>query len=75
VVELEGVRAAPELRRYRPSSIDYVREMSIVRNNGGRTVVLSTPQATCYQVRIPIWGLAASGNERTANIYIDLKPR
>jgi hypothetical protein len=75
VVELDGVRNAPDLRGYRPSNIDLVREISIVRNDGGRAVVLTTPQATCYQVRIPVWGLAADGDERSASIFIDLKQR
>jgi hypothetical protein len=26
-------------------------------------------------VRIPIWGQSATGSERKAEIYIDLKPR
>jgi hypothetical protein len=75
VLELDGVRDAPGLRRYRPSSIDFVKELSIVPDGGGRTVVLSIPQGTCYQMRIPIWGSAASGKEQAAKIYLDLKQR
>ena len=36
---------------------------------------MTTPAAICYQVRIPVWSKAATGDERKAEIYIDLKPR
>jgi hypothetical protein len=37
--------------------------------------VIAAPEATCYQVRIPIWSKAASGSEKKAQIFVDLKPR
>jgi len=73
VVRLDGVREAPDLRRYRPSSTTLVREMSVVPGQGTRTVVLSVTEDTCYQMRIPVWGASASGKERTAEVYIDLR--
>jgi hypothetical protein len=45
------------------------------KSNGGYTAVITTPAAICYQVRIPVWSKAATGNEQRAEIYIDLKPR
>ena len=73
VVRLDGVRDAPNLRGYRPSSTRLARELSIVRGPGSRTVVIATPKDTCYQVRVPIWGAAAKGNEDKAKVFIDLK--
>ena len=52
---------------------ELVREMSIVRKGTGWAVVITSPKSTCYQVRIPIWGPSATGKERKAEIYIDLK--
>ncbi len=72
VVDLDGVRGAPRLIRFKPKSIDLVKQMSIVKSVGGRTVVLSAPQGTCYQMRIPVWGANARGNEKKAEIFIDL---
>ncbi|MEA2026032.1 MAG: hypothetical protein U9O18_05015, partial [Chloroflexota bacterium] len=72
VVRLDGVRDAPDLRGYRPST-DLVKELSIVRDGGSRVVILSTALDTCYQMRIPIWGPSATGNEDRAKVYIDLK--
>ena len=52
-----------------------MRQLSIFKSNGGYSVSITTPSAICYQVRIPVWGKAATGNEKSAQIYIDLKPR
>lgn len=73
VIHLDGVRDGPELRGYRPSSTDLARELSVVRDDDGRSVILSTPADTCYQMRIPVWGPSASGKERRAEVYIDLR--
>ena len=75
VVRLGGVRDAPGLQGYRPKGLDLVKELSVVRDNGGRTVVISSPADTCYQVRIPIWGPGATGDENNAKVYIDLKAK
>jgi hypothetical protein len=73
VVRLDGVREGPDLRGYRPSGTDLARELSVVRSDRGRTVIISVPPGTCYQLRIPVWGASASGNEARAQVYIDLK--
>jgi hypothetical protein len=75
VIQLAGVREAPNLRGYRPSSTELVRELSIVRGSGSRTVIISGPRDTCYQMRVPVWGPSASGKEVRAEIYIDLKEK
>jgi hypothetical protein len=74
-LEINGIDDAPSLYNFRPSSLDYVKQISVVKTNGSWTVVIAAPQATCYQVRIPIWSTAATGKERSAEIFIDLKPR
>ncbi len=73
VVDLDGVRKAPDLRRYRPSSTNIIKELSIVPDGGSRTAVISTARGTCYQVRVPIFGPSATGKEKKAEVYIDLK--
>ena len=75
VLEIDGIDDAPSLYNFQPSSLDYLKQISIVKTNGRWTVVLASPLATCYQVRVPIWSSAATGNEKSAQIYIDLKPR
>jgi hypothetical protein len=72
VIRLDGVRDGPDLRGYRPSNMDLASELSVVRDGDGRSVILSTPADTCYQMRIPVWGASASGKERRAEVYIDL---
>ncbi len=73
VVQLDGVRDAPNLRAYRPTSTAISRELSIVRDGRSRTVVLAVPGNACYQVRVPVFGPSASGNEGRAEVFIDLK--
>jgi hypothetical protein len=75
VVRLDGVREGPDLRGYRPSGTDLARELSVVRDDRGRVVIISVPPGTCYQLRIPVWGDSASGEEARAEVYIDLKER
>jgi hypothetical protein len=75
VVDLDGVREAPRLRAFRPSGLDLVREVSVVRSDGGTSVVIAAPQRTCYELRIPIWGPNATGKEQQAQVFIDLKQR
>jgi hypothetical protein len=75
VVRLDGVRDAPNLFRYRPSGLDLVKEVSVAKDGSGRAVVISAPPQTCYQMRIPVWGANASGKEKKAEIFIDLKQR
>ena len=75
VLDIDGIDDSPTLVNYEPSSLDYVRQVSIFKSSGGYSTVITTPSAICYQVRIPIWSRAATGNERKAEIYIDLKPR
>jgi hypothetical protein len=75
VVRLDGVRDAPNLFNYRPKELDLVKEVSVVKDGNGRAVVISSPQQTCYQMRIPVWGPSASGKERKAQVFIDLKQR
>jgi hypothetical protein len=75
IVRLDGVRDGPDLRGYRPSGTDLARELSVVPYDGGRTVIISVPPDTCYQLRIPVWGASASGEEARAEVYIDLKER
>ena len=75
VLGIDGIDDAPTLFNFKPSSLDYVKQLSIFKSNGGYTTVIAAPEGTCYQVRIPIWSAAATGNERKAEIYIDLKPR
>jgi hypothetical protein len=75
IVRLDGVRDGPDLRGYRPSGTDLARELSVVPYDGGRTVIISVPPDTCYQLRIPVWGASASGEEARAEVYIDLQER
>ena len=75
VVKLDGVRDAPNLYSYRPKSLDYLKEVSLVRDGNGRALVLSSPQGTCYQVRIPVWAANATGKERKAEVFVDLRPK
>ena len=73
VVNLEGVRQAPNLRGYRPSATNIVKEFSLVRDGRSRSAVISTSRGTCYQVRVPVFGSSASGKERNAEVFIDLR--
>lgn len=75
VVRLDGITDAPDLRSYRPTAVALVRELSIARGGGSRTVILSTTQDTCYQVRVPVWSNSATGRERRAEIFVDLEER
>ena len=73
VVELDGITDAPNIRGYRPSGVNLVKEISLVKRGNGRALVVSAPLGTCYQMRIPVWGANASGKEQRAEIFIDLK--
>ena len=73
VVQLDGVRDAPNLRAYRPTSTAISKELSIVRDGRSRTVVVAVPGNACYQVRVPVFGPSAAGNEGRAEVFIDLK--
>jgi hypothetical protein len=73
VVRMNGLKSAPTLLGYRPSSTDIIKEFSLVKDGRSRAAVLSTLADTCYQVRVPIFGPSATGKERKAQIYIDLK--
>ncbi|MEX1345561.1 MAG: hypothetical protein AB1Z63_12930 [Candidatus Limnocylindrales bacterium] len=75
VLGIDGIDDAPTLFNFRPSSLDYIRQVSIFKSSGGYTAVITTPAAICYEVRVPVWSQAATGNERKAEIYVDLKPR
>ncbi len=75
VVRLDGVRDAPNLFRYRPNDLDLIKEVSVVKDGAGRAVVISVPKDTCYQMRIPVWGPNATGNERKAEVFIDFKTK
>ena len=75
VLDIDGIDDSPTLFNFEPSNLDYMRQLSIFKSNGGYTTAITTPSAICYQVRIPVWSNAATGNERTAQIYVDLKPR
>lgn len=75
VIRLDGIRQAPDLRRYRPSAMELARELSVVSGKGSRTVIISGPPDICYEMRIPVWGPSASGKERRAEIYIDLREK
>jgi len=73
VVRMEGVKNAPNLLAYRPSSTDIIKELSIVKDGKSRTAVLGVTREACYQVRVPVFGSSATGKERKAEVYIDLK--
>jgi hypothetical protein len=75
VLDIDGIDDAPTLFGYKPSGLDYVKQVWIFKSKGGYTMTLTAPQATCYQVRIPVWSSAATGTEKKAQIYIDLQPR
>jgi hypothetical protein len=72
VVRMQGVTEAPDLRAYRPQGLDLVKELSLVRGTGSRTAILSLAGAGCYQMRIPVFGPSASGDEELAEIFIDV---
>ncbi len=73
VVDLKGIRQAPDIRRFRPTATDLVKEFSLVPDGKSRAAVISTPKGTCYQVRVPVFGRSATGKERQAAVYIDLR--
>ncbi len=73
LVQLDGVRDAPDLRAYRPTSTGITKELSVLRDGRSRTVLLAVPGDACYQVRVPVFGPSASGKERKAEVFIDLK--
>jgi len=73
VVRMEGVKNAPNLLAYRPNSTDIIKELSIVKDGKSRAAVLGVTLEACYQVRIPVFGPSATGKERKAEVYIDLK--
>ncbi|MFV2063466.1 MAG: hypothetical protein ACC726_08120 [Chloroflexota bacterium] len=73
VIDMQGVRDAPNLRAYRPSGMAIVKELSILRDQGSRTAVITVSGDGCYEVRVPIWSPSASGDETTAQIYIDFR--
>jgi hypothetical protein len=75
VLDITGIDDGPTIYNYAPSGLDYVKQLSVFKNNGGYATSVTTPSAICYQVRIPIWSPAATGNEDRAEIYIDLTPR
>jgi hypothetical protein len=72
VIRMQGVNRAPALRAHRPEGVDLIRELSIVRGDGSRTAILSVNGDACYQVRIPVFGPSASGNEDRAEVIIDI---
>jgi hypothetical protein len=73
VVRMDGVVQAPDLRGYRPEGLDLVRELSIVRGTRARTAILALAGDGCYQVRIPVFGPTATGNEDRAEIFVDIR--
>ena len=73
VVELKGIDDGPRIRRYRPTGVNLVKEISVVGSGNSRTVIVSVPQGTCYQMRIPVWGPNATGKEQRAEVFIDLQ--
>jgi hypothetical protein len=75
VLEIDGIDDAPTLYNFKPSSLNYVKQLSVFKSNGGYTTVIAAPEGICYQVRIPMWSAAATGSERKAEIFVDLKPR
>ena len=72
VVRMQGVTQAPDLQAYRPEGMDLVKELSIVRGAGSRTAILALHGDGCYQVRIPVFGPSATGDEDRAEIFIDV---
>jgi hypothetical protein len=73
VVQLDGIDDAPRIRGYRPTGVNLVKEISVVGGGDSRTVIVSVPQGTCYQMRIPVWGPNATGKEQRAEVFIDLQ--
>jgi hypothetical protein len=72
-IRMQGVNDAPNIRAFQPSGTGFVRELSVVKGKGMRSAVLSVAQGACYQVRVPIWGPSADGDERTASIFVDVR--
>jgi hypothetical protein len=72
VVRMQGVTQAPDLRAYRPEGLGLVKELSIVRGNRSRTAILSLTGTGCFQVRVPVFGPSASGDEDRAEVFIDI---
>ena len=75
MLDIDGIDDSPTLYNFSPSGLDYVRQLSLFKSNGGYTTTITTPAAICYQVRIPLWSDAATGDEQKAEIYVDLQPR
>jgi hypothetical protein len=73
VVDLDGIRKAPNLRGFRPTSTNIIKELSVVPNGGSRSVVVSTAKGTCYTVRVPVFSASSNGRETTAQVILDLK--
>ena len=74
-IELDGMTDAPGLYRYHPRGVDLVKEVSVARGGGGWNVVITSPQHTCYEMRIPKWAHNATGKEQGAKIFIDFKTK
>jgi hypothetical protein len=72
-IPLEEIADAPNIRSYRPSGVDLVKEFSLVRSDGTATALVAVPRGTCYRVRVPVWGPSATGSERAARIFVDIQ--
>jgi hypothetical protein len=73
VVRMRGVTQAPALRAYRPQGVDLVKELSVVRRDRSHAAILSLNGDGCYQVRIPLFGPSATGEEDRAEVFIDVR--
>ena len=75
VLELDdGFTDSPDLRRYRPSGLEIIKEFSIYRvGRDGRNAVISADTGGCYRVRVPGWD-DPSASVRRAEIHVDIRP-
>ena len=75
VLELDdGFTDSSDLRRYRPSGLEIVKEFSIYRvGRDGRNAVISADTGGCYRVRVPGWD-DPSASVRRAEIHVDIRP-
>ena len=50
-----------------------VKELSMLRGGSSHDALVSVSGSGCYQVRVPVFGSSASGNEQKGEIYIDIE--
>jgi hypothetical protein len=69
-----GIRSGLDLRGYRPSGLQTVRELSIYRTGSEARVLISVASDGCFRMRVPAWQSGASAGATTAQLIVDVRP-